>query len=194
MPPSTAESAWRATRTTLTSVCCAVSVEPAVCVWNRSRQERGSFAPKRSRAISAQRRPGGAELGDLLEEVRVRVEEEGEARREVVDREPARERRLDVGDRVREREGDLLDRRRAGLADVVAGDRDRVPARDLAAAELEDVGRELQRGARREDVGSARDVLLQEVVLDRAGELVPGDARAPARRRGAARAGSTPSS
>ena len=33
-----------------------MSVEPAVCVWKRSRQERGSFAPNRSRAISAQRR------------------------------------------------------------------------------------------------------------------------------------------
>ena len=54
VPPRTAESACSATRTTLTSGCCAVSVEPAVCVWKRRRQERGSFAPKRSRAISAQ--------------------------------------------------------------------------------------------------------------------------------------------
>ena len=55
MPPMTAESACSATRTTLTSGCWAVSVDPAVCVWKRRRQERGSFAPNRSRAISAQR-------------------------------------------------------------------------------------------------------------------------------------------
>ncbi len=54
VPPSTADSAWSATRTTLTSGCWAVSVEPAVCVWNRSLSDFGSFAPKRSRAISAQ--------------------------------------------------------------------------------------------------------------------------------------------
>ena len=36
------------TRTTLLSTCCAVSVEPAVCAWNRIIIERSSFAPKRS--------------------------------------------------------------------------------------------------------------------------------------------------
>src|SRR5262249_6184094 len=53
--PGAAESACSATRTTLTSGCWAVSVEPAVCVWKRRRHDFGSFAPKRSRAISAQR-------------------------------------------------------------------------------------------------------------------------------------------
>src|SRR5258708_15399444 len=35
VPPSTAAMACKATRTTFTSGCCAVSVEPAVCVWKR---------------------------------------------------------------------------------------------------------------------------------------------------------------
>ena len=42
VPPHTAASAWMATRTTLTSGCWAVSVEPAVWVWKRSQQERSS--------------------------------------------------------------------------------------------------------------------------------------------------------
>ncbi len=54
MPPRTAARACSATRTTLTSGCWAVSVDPAVWVWKRIRQERGSLAPKRSRMISAQ--------------------------------------------------------------------------------------------------------------------------------------------
>ncbi len=40
VPPSTAANACSVTRTTLFIGCCAVSVEPAVCVWNRSRHER----------------------------------------------------------------------------------------------------------------------------------------------------------
>jgi hypothetical protein len=134
-PPQTAASAWIATRTTLFSGCCAVSVEPAVWAWKRSQRERSSRGAKRSRIELRPQPAGGAELGDLLEEVVVGVEEEGEPRRELVDREPARERRLDVGEAVGERERHLLHRRRARLAHVVAGDRDRVPARQLARAE-----------------------------------------------------------
>ena len=56
VPPSTAASACRATRTTLFLGCCAVSATPAVWVWNRSICDRGSLAPNRSRMIRAQRR------------------------------------------------------------------------------------------------------------------------------------------
>ena len=52
----TAESAWMATRTTLFSGCCAVSVEPPVCAWKRSACAFGFVAPKRSRMISAHSR------------------------------------------------------------------------------------------------------------------------------------------
>src|SRR6266516_3933803 len=48
VPPSTAANAWYAVRTMLFSGCCAVSVEPAVCVWKRSIIERGSCAWKRA--------------------------------------------------------------------------------------------------------------------------------------------------
>jgi hypothetical protein len=44
------------TRTTLFSGCCAVSVEPAVCVWKRNCHEDGFCALKRSRMILAHNR------------------------------------------------------------------------------------------------------------------------------------------
>ena len=120
--------------------------------------------------------PGGAKLRHLLEQVVVGVEEEGEPRTERVGRHTRGDGGLAVGDAVRKREGDLLHRRRARLADVVARDRDRVPARDPLGAVGEQIGREPHRGAGREDEVPARDVLLQDVVLHRAAERVAGDA------------------
>jgi hypothetical protein len=110
------------------------------------------------------------ELGHFLEKIVVGVEEERDPLAEAVDVESGIERRLHVGDRVRQREGDLLDRRRSRFADVVAADRDGVPVRELALAECKNVGDDPERCARWIDVGPARDVLFQDVVLDRAGE------------------------
>jgi hypothetical protein len=82
------------------------------------------------------------------------------------------DRRLHVGDRVRERERDLLDRRAALLAHVVARDRDRVPLRDVLVAVGEDVGREPHRAFGRVDEVTPRGVFLEDVVLDRAAKDV----------------------
>ncbi len=127
----------------------------------------------------APRRP---ELRDLLEEVVVRVEEEGQARAEVVGRQTGRDRGVAVGDAVRDRERELLHRGRARLADVVAGDRDRVPRRDALRAVREEIGREPHRRARREDVVPARDVLLEDVVLHRAAKRASTGRPGPRRR------------
>ena len=114
----------------------------------------------------------GAQLGDLLEEVVVDVPEERQPRREVVDVEPARDAALDVGEAVGERERQLLRGRRSGLANVVAGDRDRVPLRRVLGAPLEAVDDQSQRRLDREAPGVLRHVLLQDVVLNRAAQLV----------------------
>ncbi len=132
VPPSTAASAWSATRTTLFSGCWAVSVEPAVWVWKRRRHESGSAGVEALAHDACPQAAGGAELGHLLQEVVVGVEEEGQLRGELVHRQPGPQGGLDVGDAVGQGEGDFLDRGGAGLADVVAGDRDRVPVRDVA--------------------------------------------------------------
>ena len=118
----------------------------------------------------------GAVLGDLLEEVDVRVEEEAQPRRERVDVEPGCERRLHVREPVGQRERELLRRRRTGLADVVPGDRDRVPAGQLGGGEAHDVGDEAHRRPRREHELLLGLVLLEDVVLNRAAEARPIDA------------------
>ncbi len=53
VPPSTAAIACSDVRTMLFCGCCAVSVEPPVCVWKRSISAFGEVAPKRSRMIFA---------------------------------------------------------------------------------------------------------------------------------------------
>ena len=113
----------------------------------------------------------GAVLGDLLEEVDVRVEEERQPRRERVDVEAGLQPELDVREPVGERERELLRGGRARFADVVAGDRDRVPLRHLARCRTRIVSRdEPHRRARREDELLLRLVLLEDVVLERAAE------------------------
>ena len=114
--------------------------------------------------------PRGAVLGDLLEEVDLGVEEERQARREVVDVEAALDGLLDVGEAVLEREGELLLGGGAGLADVVAGDRDRVPARHVVGAPLDHVPAQAHRGVDRKAPLLLGDVLLEDVRLDRARE------------------------
>ena len=117
-------------------------------------------------AHDARPQPAGRpELGDLLEEVVVGVEEERQLRREVVDLLPRIPSGGDVRDAVGQGERDLLHRRAARLADVIAGDRDRVPARHALPAEGERVGDQPHGRRRREDVGAAGDVFLQDVVL-----------------------------
>ena len=165
-----------AVRTRLTSGCCAVSDTPAV--W---RVEPQLQRPLELRAVPLPHPAGPdparrAVLRDLLEEVDVRVEEERQARRELVDREPGGEGRLDVREPVGERERELLRGRRAGFADVVPGDRHRVPSRHLRGAEADRVGNEPHRGTRREDELLLRLVLLEDVVLERAAELLACDA------------------
>ena len=71
---------------------------------------------------------------------------------------------------------DLLDRRAALLAEVVAADRDRVPPRDPLPAVREQVGGQPDRALRRVDEVAARDVLLEDVVLGRAAKLLGGHA------------------
>ena len=113
---------------------------------------------------------GRAELGDLLEEVEVAVEEERQARGELLDVEAAGQAQLDVAEAVGEGEGELLRGRRAGLADVVAGDRQRLVVRDVLGAVLHEVADQAQVRLGREQPLLLRDVLLEDVGLQRAVE------------------------
>ena len=111
------------------------------------------------------------EFRDLLEKVVVGVEEERKPLAELIHVESGVDRRLHVGGRVRQREGDLLHGRRPGLPNVIATDRDGVPVGDLTLTEREDVRDDAEGGAGRIDVGAAGDVFLEDVVLNRSGQL-----------------------
>src|SRR5207248_8399253 len=122
----------------------------------RLRVEAHLQRPVRARAVAVAHptrpdAPRGAVLRDLLEEVDVRVEEERETRRERVDVQTGMTTELDVREPVGDGERQLLRRGRTGLANVVSGDRDRVPAGHLSGAERDRVTHEPQRRSRRED-------------------------------------------
>ena len=116
---------------------------------------------------------GGAVLGDLFEEIVMGVEEEAETRAELVHVETAAARPLHVLDAVVDGEGQFLQRGRAGFADVVAADGNRVVPRREFRAELEGVDHQPHRRRGRVNVFLLRDVFLQDVVLDGAGDLLP---------------------
>ena len=157
-------------RTTLLYGSCSVSDQPEVCTWVRSISERGLFGlnvlhhppPQQARR---------AQLRDLEVEVHPDAEEERQPPGELVDVEAARDRRAHVLAPVGEREGELERLRRAGLLDVVAGDRDRVELRHVPRRVLDDVGDDPHRRFGRVDVGVADHELLEDVVLDRPREL-----------------------
>ena len=131
VPPITAAIDCTATRTMLFSGCWAVSVRAAGLGVEAQQLARLLLGAE---ALGHQPVPdaaGGTELGDLFEEVVVGVPEEAETGRERVDVHAGGDRRFDVGDAVGDRERDLLHGRAAGFADVVAGDRDRVPLRHV---------------------------------------------------------------
>ena len=193
-PPRIAASAWTVVRTTLLSIDRAVRLEPAVWTWNRHICERGSLEPKRSRTIRAHIRRAARNLAtssnSSLQAAKKKLSRPAKSSMS----RPRATAASAVADRVGQRVGQLLDGRRPGLAHVVAADRDRVPAGQLAGAELEDVGDQPHRRPGRVDVRPAGDVLLEDVVLGRAAD--GGRARRPGARPRprTAPAGSAPSS
>ena len=115
--------------------------------------------------------PRGAILRDFFEQIVVRVEEEGELRSKGIDVEPGVNRGLHIRDRIRQRERNFLNGRRAGFADVVPGDRDGVPLGKFCAAPGENIGHDTHRGAHGIYVRAAGDVFLEDIVLHRAGKF-----------------------
>ena len=92
----------------LFSGCCAVSETPAVWAWKRISHDSRVLRAERVAQLARPDPPRRAVLRDLLEEIDVRVEEERQPRREVVDVQTALDRLLDVGEPVLERERQLL--------------------------------------------------------------------------------------
>ncbi len=115
--------------------------------------------------------PRRPQLGDLHEVVHADRPEEREPRREPVDGEAGAKSRPHIFDAVGEGIGEFEVLRRARLLHVIAGDRDRVEFRHPLRSEGENVGDDPDRRRRRVDIGVADHELLEDVVLDGAGEF-----------------------
>ena len=107
---------------------------PSVCEWNLS------FCDALVRAVALAHRDGPDPPRDAADDrvlgVHAVAEEERQVRREVVDVHAAREIGLDEREAVGERERELRDRIRAGLGDVIAGDRHRIEIPDVVLDEV----------------------------------------------------------
>ena len=101
------------------------------------------------------------------------IEEEAQPGSEIIDLQPAAQSPLHILHPVIKGEGQLLQRRRTGLANVISADGDRVEARSEERSELDGVDHQPHGGRGRKDVFLLRDVFLQDVVLQRARDLFP---------------------
>ena len=115
--------------------------------------------------------PRGAQFGDLHEIVHADRPEERQPRREAVDGEPGAEARAHIFDAVGKRIGEFQVLRRAGLLHVIAGNRNRIEFRHVLRGKRKDIGNDPQRRSRRVDISIADHELLEDVVLDGAGEF-----------------------
>ncbi len=111
--------------------------------------------------------PGRPKFRDLLQKVIVDSEEKGEARGERIDAEPRPQGRFDVGNAIRQGKGQLLRGGATGLSHVIAADADRIPSGQVVFRIREDVGHQTHGWLGRIDIGAARDVFLEDIVLHR---------------------------
>ena len=74
--------------------------------------------------------------------------------------------RVEHGNRGGERKSELLHRRRARFLQVIGTDIDRIPFRNLPGREQDHVLDQAHRRRRREYIGAAREVFLDDVVLN----------------------------
>ena len=102
----------------------------------------------------------------------MRVPEEGQTTREIVDVHAGLDGGINVSDTIGDRERDFLRSGGTGLADMVTGNRNRIPLRNVLRAILEDVRDDTHGRLRREDVRAAGSILFQDIVLNRAAQLV----------------------
>ena len=121
------------------------------------------FFPQDARPDAA----AGAIFGDFLEEVIVRIEEEGKARGKIVHLHPPRKAGIHISQAIGQGEGQLLHRRAAGFADVIARNADGVPQRHVLGAKLDRVHDQAHGMTGWEEEFFLGDELFENVVLQR---------------------------
>ena len=115
---------------------------------------------------------GGPHLGDFHEVVHADSPEERQPGRERVDAHACVHSRTQILQSVGQRVRQLDVGRRAGFLHMVARNGDRVEFRHVLRRVFEDVGDDLHREFGRVDIGVADHELLEDVVLDRAAQLL----------------------
>ena len=122
----------------------------------------------------------GAHLAKLGDEADAGVDEEADASHHLGEfgrRDLSRRLHpVQHGDGGGQREGQFLLGRGASFLQMVGADIHRIPLGNFAVGEGDDVGGQLQRRLRRKDIGAARQIFLDDVVLRRAGQRRAGRA------------------
>ena len=98
------------------------------------------------------------------------IEEEREARREFINLQTALQRSIHVGQPIGNSKRQFLHRRCPCLANMIAADADRIPARHMARAKLDGIRHQAHRWLRWEKKLFLGTILLEDVVLQRAPE------------------------
>ena len=119
---------------------------------------------------------GSTELGNFFQYVVVGIPEEGQTASESVDVHAGFQGSFYISDAVGDGEGDFLSSGGACFTDMVAGNGDGVPFRNVLGAIFKDVGDQTHGRFRREDVGAAGSVFLQDIVLNGAAQCFLGNA------------------
>src|SRR5215813_8167931 len=112
-------------------------------------------------------------LGNLLEEIAVRVEEKGKLRRKIVNLHAATQSPFDILHAVPQCEGEFLYSGRTSFANVVAADGNRIELGRVLDGELEGIYDKAHGRFGRVDIFLLRDVFLEDVVLQGTGDLFP---------------------
>ena len=112
--------------------------------------------------------PCGTILGNFFEEIVVRIKEEAEAGRKVVDMQASFDGPIGVLNAVPQRKGKFLRRRRARLPNVIPADGYRIEAWRVAGSVFDGVSHQPHRRSGRVQKLLLRNVFLQDVVLQSA--------------------------
>ena len=93
------------------------------------------------------------------------VEEEGQARRKLIDLQSTFKGRFHIGQPIGKREGQFLHSSSTSLANMIATDTDGIPLRHIARTELDCIHHQPHRWLRREKKLFLCAILLQYIIL-----------------------------
>ncbi len=116
------------------------------------------------------------ELGNLLKEIEMGIEEKGETRRKIVNIYPPLHGVIHIAESVKERESQFLGSSGSGLSDVIPADRNGVELRHLHHAEFDNVSNNPHMWSGWKDPLLLGDKLFQYIILQGTLKFLYGDA------------------